>query len=540
MSSHEDISPAMGIECDNVVGATPGGAERDLSRLLQHHLLDRRISENEPGAVIGVYRDGVMIASAAAGLSSLEHRVPLSTSTPTDIASVSKQLTAATVLIAARDGLVDLDADIRGLVPEVAFDGVTLRRCLQHTSGLPDYLTIGDVIGIPPATVSTVDVFLELLVTLTEPDFPPGTEISYSNTGYVVAALALERQTGTAFPDLITATVLEPLDMLESTYKRDVGQVIPGMAFSYSPKDGGGFIRHEMGDDGTRSATLRCVDGDGDLFATIGDFANWHGFLLDGRVLGADILEQLLARSTFADGTVTSYGMGISHETIGGVAAYGHSGSMWGYTSYSLTDPASGVGVAVFSNRDDLGPMDLAWRALRLATDSRGLTGPWYSKQAERAIDVCLRPDGGIDLVVSGEPEPFAPTADGSWQSPLGFGSVRLVDETLEVTAEFDRLTRFRRIMPDIRPGVDPAGRYREPFRGGSLLIQNHGDETWTVGNGTLPSVTLRPFGTAGSTSIFEADFGSVHVDGDADDITLISGSMTVQLTHQRVVATDA
>lgn len=179
-------------------GHADSGLAQDLTRILR-----RKIAPGAPGAVLAVYRDGSPVASTASGLANLEHDVPLTVTTPIEIASVSKQIAAATILTMVRDGLLDVDADLRTLVPELGFDGITLRHCLQHTSGLPDYLTVGEVLGVPIGAVIGYDAFLADLARTTELHYPTGTDISYSNTGYVVAAIAAERAAGATFQELV-------------------------------------------------------------------------------------------------------------------------------------------------------------------------------------------------------------------------------------------------------------------------------------------------------------------------------------------------
>ncbi len=508
-------------------------AERELASRLQR-LLESCVSDGEPGVVIGVYRDGAAVATASAGLASLEHGVPLSVDTPLDIASVSKQFAATTILIAARDGVLDLDADIRAHLPELRVDGVTIRHCLQHTSGLPDYLSVCEAVGIPPATAVNYEAFLSWLSTVDALDYQPGTDIFYSNTGYVVAAIAAERQAGIAFPDLVTANVLTPLGMSGSTPRKFIGQVIPGMAFSYSPQPQGQFLRHEMGDDGDVDDSHRNVDGDGDLLASISDFAQWHGFLLDGRVLGKEIRDQLLQRSVLADGTTTTYGMGIHHERIGGTSVFGHSGAMWGYQSRSLTDPESGIGVAAFANRNDLEPSDLAWRALRLATDTRNIAGPWYSAQIGSGLDVSFRSDGGLDVSDGGHTAQFDPGPEQTWQSPFGVGSIRIDDQVLSATDELGRKVHYRRMTPGAQSAVDVTGTYREPVRGAAISICEDTHGQLQLLRGTMQAVPLRYIGSVGTNSIFSSDLGWLRADSDQPDTAvLVAGSTALTLRKQ-------
>src|SRR5215469_4875507 len=134
----------------------------------------------EPGSAIGVNIGGELVAHASTGNAIPEHGVPITEYTAFDIASVSKHTTAACMLLLARDGLLDLDADIRPLLPELALDSpVSLRQCLTHTAGLRDYLSLGELIGVPLAGI-TEGRFLDLITGQCELDFPAGSAFSYS------------------------------------------------------------------------------------------------------------------------------------------------------------------------------------------------------------------------------------------------------------------------------------------------------------------------------------------------------------------------
>jgi CubicO group peptidase (beta-lactamase class C family) len=147
-------------------------------------LLATLVTDGEPGLSVGVYSGGALVAAASAGLALVEHGVPLTSHSVFDIASKSKHFTAVCVLVLVRDGRLDLDADIRGYLPELDLQHpVTLRHCLTHTGGLREYLSLCDIAGVPQAGMRE-DRMLALIAGQRELNYPLGSSWSYANTGY--------------------------------------------------------------------------------------------------------------------------------------------------------------------------------------------------------------------------------------------------------------------------------------------------------------------------------------------------------------------
>ena len=145
-------------------------------------------ADGEPGLAVGCYAAASCASSATAGCAVIEHAVPVTEHTAFDIASVSKHLTSACLLLLARDGLANLDADLRTVLPELRLTRpVTLRQCLTHTAGLRDYFALCDIAGLPVLGI-TQDRFADLVAGQADLDFPAGSAFSYSNTGYALAA----------------------------------------------------------------------------------------------------------------------------------------------------------------------------------------------------------------------------------------------------------------------------------------------------------------------------------------------------------------
>lgn len=311
-------------------------------------LIRARFDPAEPGAAVGLYLDGELQAEVSCGMACLEHAVPIGPSTRFNLASVSKQLTAACLLLMARDRDLLLDVDVRRWVPELRPGGITLWHCLHHTTGLPDYLA-DDVRSAGPAVVlSTPDEFLSWLGSVAGTEFAPGSAFSYSNSGYVLAAIIASRATGTPFGALMRERVFDPLGMNASGLHDAAGLVVPSLAFSYHKEPTGGWSRAEL--------TGEQV-GDGAVLSTLQDLAAWHGFLVDGRHLGRDVRDGLRNPAVLIDGRKPGYGAGVRLSVFEGMPLLEHSGGMFDYRTHLLSVPELGLGITVLSN---LGATDAA------------------------------------------------------------------------------------------------------------------------------------------------------------------------------------
>ena len=401
--------------------------------------------DDEPGLAVGVYLAGELVSSATAGCAVPEHGVPVTQQTAFDIASVSKHMTSACMLLLARDGLVDLDSDIRASLPELSLtQPVTLRQSLTHTAGLRDYLSLCELAGIPVLGISE-DRAMDLIAGQRELDFAPGSAFSYSNTGYVLAAALVRRITGAGLATFARERLFGPLGMTATHFRDDVALLVPQLAGGYlaaPAADAGRAERAGMpGQGGTRfrrSDVTETVVGDGAVVTSLADLAAWHGFMASGAVLGADIRDGLLAGQVLTGGTPAGYALGLASIEVGGEAAWWHSGSWAGYRSAVIYVPGRQAGISVLANRNDPYPSNVALaaaEALVTGTDIRvcyaavtgvpvprehagreagEIAGFWHDPAQDLFIELQAR-DGQITMREQDDEHVFALCADGRW-----------------------------------------------------------------------------------------------------------------------------
>ncbi|MGH9754198.1 MAG: serine hydrolase domain-containing protein [Blastocatellia bacterium] len=202
---------------------------------------------NAPGCAVAVSRHGKVVVNRAFGLAHLEHPAPNTPATIFDAGSVNKQFTAAAALMLAEEGRLSLQDDIRRYLPEMPDYGtpITIEHLLTHTSGVRDWLFLSMIAGYhpfeSPRTYKAADV-LDVTVRQRGLNHAPGAEFSYTNTGYNLLALIVERVSGRSLPDFTGERIFRPLGMISTQWRDDTRKVIPGLATSYE-REGAGWAQ---------------------------------------------------------------------------------------------------------------------------------------------------------------------------------------------------------------------------------------------------------------------------------------------------------
>lgn len=307
-----------------------------------------------PGASVLVLEGGDAVFQRSYGLADLEAGVTSSPTTNYRLASVSKQFTAASVLLLVEDGVLTLDDRVRHWLPTlpVASEGITLRHLLSHTSGLVDYEDL-----LPPdqaRQIHDADV-LRLLEREDRLYFPAGSDYRYSNSGYALLALVVERASGQRFAAFLQARIFSPLGMTATLARQDEGPPVTDRAFGYTLVGD----RWERTDQSTTSAVL----GDGGIYSSITDLAKWDAAWYDDRLLSAPSRALAVQASTATpEPDVAHYGFGWRLQG----RMQWHSGESIGFRNVLLRFPAQRLTIIVLSNRDAPEPYGLARRIAAL------------------------------------------------------------------------------------------------------------------------------------------------------------------------------
>ena len=309
-------------------------------------VVDALMSEYDgavPGASVLVIRDGQSVVRRAYGLSNLEEKTPAAPETNYRLASVTKQFTAAAILLLMKGGRLRLDDRLRQWLPSLpeATDAITLHHVLSHRSGLIDY---EDLIATT-AQLHDADV-LALLEREPRTYFAPGTAYRYSNSGYTLLALVIEKASGQSFASFLRDRVLLPLGMQNTVAFEEGISTVRHRAFGYSRTDGG-WTR-------TDQSPTSAVLGDGGIYSSIDDLALWDAALYD------ESLALAFTPVTNTDETDVQYGLGwrITGDTLW------HSGESIGFRNVIVRNPKRRLTVVILTNRDERPPYETALKIM--------------------------------------------------------------------------------------------------------------------------------------------------------------------------------
>lgn len=319
-----------------------------------------------PGCAVGIYKDGKIIYAKGYGSADLEHDVAITPQTRFDIGSTSKQFTAACLVLLELDGELSLEDDVRKYIPELPDYGktITIRQMLNHTSGLRDYLGLMLMGGTDIDDHTTMNDALRVVTRQKGLDFEPGTAYEYSNTGYFLASVIVERVTGKSLRQFAAQRIFKPLGMERTTYIDDHTTVLPGRAIGYSP-DVWGFFH--------RDVSYWEQNGDGGVFTSVEDLLRWdeNFYRPNPEAGGEQLVQGLLRQGTLDDGTRIDYALGLFFDTLRGLETVQHGGSWSGYRAELMRVPGEHVSVAVLANRSDINPSKLARGTVEILLEDR-------------------------------------------------------------------------------------------------------------------------------------------------------------------------
>jgi CubicO group peptidase (beta-lactamase class C family) len=366
-----------------LVLGTAANAQADLSPELRGKI-DKLATEaleksGVPSASIAVVRDGKIVYLRAYGSARLEPKTPATSAMRYSIGSISKQFTAAAMLLLQEQGKLSLDDKVAKFIPDLTrANEVTIRQLLSHTSGYQDYWPQDYVMPMmlhPVTAAKILDTWARKPL-----DFDPGTKWQYSNTNYVIAGVIIEKASGKPLLQFLQEKVFAPLGMtsVANIDEKKLGDTDPTGYMRYAlgpmrvaPKEGAGWLFAA-----------------GELAMTAEDLAKWNISIMDQKLLRPASYRELEREAQLNNGMGTRYGLGVSLATEAGHRAVSHGGEVSGFVSESIVFPDERVSVVALTNQDaSSAAADIAHGIVPLLFEQNDPATPAKLEQAKKIFD---------------------------------------------------------------------------------------------------------------------------------------------------------
>jgi CubicO group peptidase (beta-lactamase class C family) len=296
-----------------------------------------------PGLAVGVYRNGRSVLLRGYGEGVLEYCIPITPRTVFHAASVSKQFTAFAVALLARERRLDLNDDIRRFLPFVPSFGqrITIRNLIHHTSGLRDQWALFGLGGQEIDNRLRQQQILNMVSRQRALNFEPGSDFTYSNTGYTLLAEIVRAVTGQTLRQFSGERIFHPLGMAHTFFRDDITEVVPNAAQSYV-KDADTRWRRALLNYDNAGATS--------LVTTVEDLLKWAANFAHPTVGDRELIAEIMAPGALRDGTPINYGFGLMRDWYAGHEAVLHFGADAGFRAVFAYFPASDFAVAMLAN----------------------------------------------------------------------------------------------------------------------------------------------------------------------------------------------
>jgi len=348
-------------------------------------------SANAPGCAVGVIQNGQFLYKTAFGLADLEQGTPITTATAFNVASMSKQFTAAALYFLLESGQVRLADPVRRFIPELPgyADDMTVGDLLHHTSGLRDIAPLLEISG-RLGELLDVPGNLKLLASQSALNFPPGTDYEYTNSDYLLLGLIVERVSGVPLASFAEERIFRPLEMMSSQFRGRI-DMLKDRATGYGER--GGLFR--------RIGSPLLLAGDGGLYTSLEDLLEWDQNFYSGKLGGKSFVDFMETGGRLRSGEPIHYASGLLLGHYRGLPTVSHDGWAPGYRSEMIRFPTQHLSVACLCNRGDADASELA----------RAIAGVYLSGKLKHPLH-----PANLDYVTS-----IFPELGGTWESKQGW-----------------------------------------------------------------------------------------------------------------------
>jgi len=298
------------------------------------HLVAQTVKPDGPGCAILVVDDAQIVFERAYGIADMDTARPIDTATAFNIASVTKQFTAACIALLVEEGKISLDDDIRRYVPEFpAYEApIQIKHLIYHTSGVRDLAVLSFLKGLAVDETYPEPVLLDLLARQKELNFRPGDVHSYSNSGYFLLGLIIQRVTEMSLGAYAEKHLFDPLGMTRTSYHRDPKRSGENVAIGHVAEGEGKYHRTYV------APATRDFGHDG-IYTTVEDLYRWDQNFVRNKIGGENFNTLRLTRGTLNSGDSLTYAFGLAIGTHGGCRTVSHQGGSLGYNAFFLRFP---------------------------------------------------------------------------------------------------------------------------------------------------------------------------------------------------------
>jgi len=299
---------------------------------------------DSPGCALAVLQGGSIVYEHGYGMADLSHEAVITPRTPFHVASVSKQFTAAAILLLAQQRRLSLDDEIHKYLPGLHDFGasITIRNLLHHTSGLRDQWDLLDLAGYRYSLdLITDEDVMSLALKQRELNFPPGSKYMYSNTGYTLAGQIIERVSGESLRAFTTKYIFEPLGMANTHFRDDHAEITKGEALGYKRTRDGAY---------RLSVTNFDTVGATSLYTTVEDLAKWDENFYTPKLGGPELGQSMTRTDKLTTGGDNYYAMGLMLLQYRGLPIVEHGGADAGYRANILRFPGQHFSVILLCN----------------------------------------------------------------------------------------------------------------------------------------------------------------------------------------------
>src|SRR5882724_2386764 len=360
-------------------------------------VFDKWDKPTSPGCSLGVYKDSQILYKHGYGMADLNEDVLITPATVFHVASMSKQFSAASMVLLAQQGKLALDDDVRKYLPELPDFGqrITIRHLIHHTSGLRDQWALLGLAGWRYSQdLITDDDVMSVITRQKDLNFKPGDKHVYCNTGYTLLGLIVKRVTGLSLREFTTKNIFEPLGMTHTHFRDDHAEIIKHNAIGYEQEGAGPGKGPGNENDKPFRISITNFDTTGatSLHTTVEDLLLWDENFYHPRVGGPAFLQQMLERGKLNNGETLDYASGLVHGKYKGLPTVDHGGADAGYRSDLTRFPDQHFSAAVLCNFAETNPSDLVRKVadVLLARDFKADSASPSAKPGESATHAAI------------------------------------------------------------------------------------------------------------------------------------------------------